>query len=161
MIIRIDQDLIKPLFPESKSRERQRINYNFHQENRDTLQRMLNVLQPGTYIQPHRHLNPPKREVFIILKGSLIVATFDDSGNLNDSMLLNHKDEQYAAEIQPGIWHSIVPLEENTVVYELKDGPYDPSTDKEFAPWAPDENSNECFAFNRNILEKLMDKQGE
>jgi hypothetical protein len=39
------------------------------------------------------------------------------------------------------------------VVFESKTGPYDPASDKDFAPWAPDEEDKESA---RVYLEDLI-----
>lgn len=57
---------------------RRRLNRNLHEELADPINRMLNAFEPGTYIQPHKHENPDKREVFIVLRGSLLMVLFDD-----------------------------------------------------------------------------------
>ncbi|HAH25930.1 MAG TPA: cupin fold metalloprotein, WbuC family [Prolixibacteraceae bacterium] len=118
---------------------RRRLNLNFHEELSDPMNRMLNAFEPGTYIQPHKHESPDKREVFIILRGSLVVAIFDESGQPTDFVLLDPRKGTHAIEIPPGCWHSILSLESGTVVYEIKDGPYVVTSDKNFAPWAPKE----------------------
>jgi len=38
---------------------------------------MLNSIQPGSYLRPHRHLDPPKDEAFVLLKGSAGFVIFD------------------------------------------------------------------------------------
>ena len=64
---KINADLLKSLSGKARSRDRKRINLNFHDGDYDPLQRMLNAMQPGTYLQPHKHENPDKREVFLAL----------------------------------------------------------------------------------------------
>ena len=128
---------------------RKRLNLNYHEDLADPINRMLNAFEPGTYIQPHKHENPDKREIFIVLRGSLLVVIFDESGSPADFVLLNPSKGNYAIEVGPGVWHSVISLESGTVVYEIKDGPYIQPTDKNFAPWAPkegDENCNEYLA---------------
>ena len=44
----------------------------------------------------------------------------------------------YGIEIPPCIWHCIIVLEPNTVIYEIKQGPYAPLIPENLAPWAPD-----------------------
>src|ERR1700744_2680497 len=61
---------------------RLRMNHNFHSSAGDNPHRMLNVLLAGTYIQPHRHLNPPKAESFLVLEGEADVIAFDDAGKV-------------------------------------------------------------------------------
>lgn len=133
---------------------RRRLNLNFHEELSDPINRMLNAFEPGTYVQPHKHENPDKREVFIVLRGSLIMVIFDDSGSPIDFILLDPAKGIHAVEIPAGVWHSVISLAEGTVVYEIKDGPYIQPLDKNFASWAPKEGDTECD----NYLARLTDQ---
>ena len=38
-------------------------------------------------------------------------------------------------------------LEPDTVVFEVKPGPYQPTSDKDFAPWAPAEGGPDAPAY--------------
>lgn len=135
----IDKKLLTELGAKAAISVRKRINYNFHSTDEDPLQRMLNVLQPESYVQPHKHEQPDKREAFIILTGSLLIITFNDTGEIANHYILNRNHENYGIEIPPRTYHTIIALEENTTVYEVKDGPYNPNDDKHFASWAPNE----------------------
>ncbi len=115
---------------------------------------MLNAVEPGSYVQPHKHENPDKREVFILLRGKMAVVFFDDDGNITENLILDNK-ENYGVEIPPAVWHTIIALERGTVVYEVKDGPYSPSDDKNFASWAPKEDEKESADYIRHILKSL------
>ena len=88
-MIKIDQNLIADLAEKARNSDRKRINFNFHKVPGDPLQRLLNVMQPGTYLQPHKHENPDKREVFIALTGKFLALEFDEQGNITDSMILD------------------------------------------------------------------------
>lgn len=136
----VDAFLLDKLSQEAKSMERLRKNYNLHQETKDPIQRMLNALEPDTYIQPHKHQNPDKRELFIPVRGSVSLIVFDDNGEFNSTVTLSEKSLQRIAEIESGVWHTIICNEPGTVYFEIKDGPYDVKNDKIFAPWAPSES---------------------
>lgn len=135
--------------------ERGRMNYNFHEQFDDPMQRMLNVMNRGTYLQPHRHKNPDKREVFIILTGRVAVIEFNDEGGIVNYIILDHQLGNYGIEISAGTWHSLIVLEDGSVVYEVKDGPYSPIDDKNFASWAPKEGTTGCKEFIEDIISKL------
>ena len=135
--------------------ERKRINFNFHKDASDSLQRMLNTLNTNTYVQPHKHEHPDKREVFIILTGKVLVVEFNNDGEPTEHIILNRDLGNYACEIKPGTWHTIICLENNSVLYEIKDGPYIQRTDKQFAEWAPSEEDNNCQDYNEDIIKKL------
>ncbi|HMA36504.1 MAG TPA: WbuC family cupin fold metalloprotein [Chloroflexia bacterium] len=105
----------------------------------EAVQRMLNALEPGSYVRPHAHLTPPKVEVFLALRGRGLVVRFDPRGAILETAVLTPAGPQHGVEIPPGAWHTALALEPGTVFYEIKEGPYDPATDKTLAPWAPDE----------------------
>jgi cupin fold WbuC family metalloprotein len=148
----IDKELLDKITAKAVSVPRKRKNYNFHQLPSDPMNRMLNAFEPATYVRPHKHENPDKREVFILLQGRLAMMCFDNIGNVTDSVILDHATGNFGVEIPPGEWHTVVSLQTGTVVYELKDGPYNPDDDKYFAPWAPQEESDEA----QQYLEKLL-----
>nr|WP_321407846.1 WbuC family cupin fold metalloprotein [uncultured Carboxylicivirga sp.] len=152
----INDELLKPVIEESRNNNRRRKNYNFHRVLEDPLQRMLNVLQPDSYVQPHRHMNPDKREAFIILKGKLLVVIFNEGGEIMDSAVLDNTTGSYGYDIDAGIFHSIIALEPDTVVYEVKDGPYFPLDDKNFASWAPAEGDANALSYNEELKKKLL-----
>jgi cupin fold WbuC family metalloprotein len=154
-MIKINDDLLNQLTQKAQSSPRKRMTYNFHREASDTLQRMLNAMEPGTYIRPHKHENPDKREAFFALRGTLCLIEFYDSGEVKDYTILNARERNYGAEIAEKTWHSIISLESGSVAYEVKDGPYDPVNDKNFAPWAPEENSPEATEYLKNLIQKL------
>ena len=129
----IDQKLLD----ETTERARLRMNYNFHETLDDPVNRLLNAMEPDTYLRPHRHLNPDKTEVFILLRGKVALFLFDDCGNVTDTFILDPRKGCYGGEIPAGTWHGLVVLESGTVIYEIKQGPFAPLTPDNLAPWSP------------------------
>lgn len=154
-MIKIDNHFISETSEKAKQSERRRMNYNFHKEDAATLQRMLNAMEPDTYIQPHKHENPDKVEAFFVLKGRILLVEFDEKGAIIDHIILDPKVGNYGGEIPPRTWHTLISLEEGSVAYEVKDGPYDHSVDKNFAAWAPAEGDDDCQEYNNKILKQL------
>ena len=154
-MIKINSALLKEMMNKARQSERGRINYNFHFGGDDPLQRMLNSMQPGTYLQPHKHQNPDKREVFMALTGKFVVIQFHDDGRIADHMILDPKNNDYAAEVPARTYHTIICLEPDSIIYELKDGPYNPNDDKHFAPWAPKEGEEGCIGYLESLLEQM------
>lgn len=154
-MLKITSDLLKELMLKARQAPRKRINHNFHYGPGDPLQRMLNSMQPGTYLQPHKHENPDKREVFMALTGKFVVIQFNDDGTIADHMILDPKNNEYAAEVAARTYHTIICLEPDSIIYELKDGPYDPADDKNFAPWAPKEGEAECEGYIKSLLMQI------
>jgi cupin fold WbuC family metalloprotein len=153
-MIKIDTLLLDNTSAKAKVSPRRRMNYNFHKEYSDTLQRMLNAIEPFSYIQPHRHAHPDKREVFFALRGRIVVIEFDNLGNITDHTLLDPLSGNYGAEIPERTFHTIIALDHDTVAYEVKDGPYAPIDDKDFAPWAPKEGMPDAENYLAGILER-------
>ena len=116
---------------------------------------MINAVRASSYVRPHKHEAPDKTEVFIALQGSAIVCTFDERGVLRESLRFGEAQATRGVEIPARIWHSLIALEEETVLYEIIEGPFDDRTHKRYAPWAPEENSAESEAYFRALREKL------
>ena len=67
----INEALLDETTGRAKQSPRLRMNYNFHEHLDDPVNRLLNALEPGTYLRPHRHLNPKKDEIFLLLRGRI------------------------------------------------------------------------------------------
>jgi len=154
-MILIDLPLLDKLSDEAVSSPRKRKNFNFHESLSDPINRMLNALEPGSYVQPHKHENPDKREVFIVLRGRFVLFYFDDEGKITDHALISRESGCFGAEVEPRRWHSIVSLEPGSVFYELKDGPYEAMSDKIMASWAPAESDNTSAEYLLRLLRSV------
>ena len=154
-MIHINNSLINPLIAQARSGERKRKNHNFHAAASDPIHRMLHAMEPETYVQPHKHENPDKLETFIILKGQVAAIEYTDQGEVCDWIIMDPETGNFGMEVAPRKWHSLICLESGSVVYEVKDGPWDPADDKFFASWAPKEGDAGCCAFNNKVLEQI------
>lgn len=150
----ITGELLDSVSSQAKENIRLRMNYNFHDSMDAPIHRMLNALELGTYLPPHRHKNPDKEEIYLILRGKLLAILFDEAGNVIEKVTLDPLQGAYGMEIPPCTWHCIVVLEPNTVIYEIKQGPYAPLIPENLAHWAPDaENREEVEAFMNRMIE--------
>ena len=152
----LDDPLIESVIARAKSHPRLRMNHNFHAAADDNPHRFLNVLVQGTYCPPHRHKTPPKSEAFVILRGQVGLLIFSEAGEVSEVHRLG-ENGVWGIDLEPGIWHTIVALSPVAVCYEVKPGPWDPSTDKEFAPWAPLEGASEASAYLAWLNECVRD----
>ena len=121
---------------------RLRANLNVHPAMDDPVQRFLNVFQPGTYVRPHHH-EPHRFELFLVVAGRAGVLTFDDEGRVLEHTVVSPRD-RWAVEVPGGVWHTVVSLAADTMLFEIKPGPFRPMEDKDFAPWAPREGTPEA-----------------
>lgn len=152
----IDQVLINRVLDEARRSPRLRKNFNFHDRDDHPCQRLLNAILPQSYIQPHRHLDPDKEEMLVILRGRVGLVFFDDAGNVVDKVLLEAGGERLAINIPPGQFHTIVALGDGAVVFEAKAGPYVPHAPQEKAAFAPEETAAEAGGY-LNQLRELFD----
>ena len=51
----ISEELLDSVSHEARESSRLRMNYNFHESLDSPIHRLLNALEPGTYLPPHRH----------------------------------------------------------------------------------------------------------
>ena len=159
-MIKITKDLLADTAEKARQAERKRCNYNFHKDHSDPINRMLNSMVRGSYFPPHKHENPDKLEIFIILKGKVLLVEFDDEGSLADHFVLDPKKGDMGIEIPARKWHSLVPLADTSVLYEIKEGPYEKEADKKFPGWAPKEDEEGAREFVEKILKELNIQEG-
>jgi cupin fold WbuC family metalloprotein len=147
----IDDRLIDATLARARSSPRLRANHNLHTSHADEFHRFLNAWIRGTYAAPHRHVALPKPEAFVVLRGQLACFIFDDVGAVTQSAVLG-AGGLFGIDIAPGVWHTLLPLTAEAVCFEVKPGPWDPATDKEFAPWAPREGEPGAAAYADHLL---------
>jgi len=150
----IDQSLLDNVVSEARISPRLRMNYNFHDTLDDPVNRMINALEPGAYLRPHRHLSPSKDEIFLLLQGKIAVLFFNDSGQVEETIILDPSHGQYGVDIPAGTWHTILVLETGSVIYEVKEGPFCPLAAEDFASWAPAaEDTVACNVYLQELME--------
>lgn len=118
----IDSELLDEICKKAKESPRLRMNYNLHSELDEPVQRLMNALEPGTDIPVHRHRHSD--ETYLVMRGSMFVMLFDDNKELLQKVLLDPSKGSYGVSVPVGQWHSIEVLESNTVIFEIKEGPY-------------------------------------
>lgn len=143
----VQSDIITQLSQKASQSWRRRSNYNFHPALDDPIQRMLNAIEPGSYIRPHRHAEADRWEWFQAITGEAVVLLFDDKGRVSARAEIRPDGPVYGIEIGGGAWHTIASLKSGTVLLEIKPGPYKPLEDKDFASWAPPEKDPLCTEY--------------
>lgn len=125
----ISQSILSALSSQAKSSHRLRQNYDLRNSENDNSQRMLNALEPGTMVPIHRHRNTS--ETVVIVRGSLIERFYDEEGNITEEVLMVPGCENPVVQIEKGRWHSLECLEPGTVLFEAKDGVWEPLEEKD------------------------------
>lgn len=133
----IDVTLMDSVAVEARLSPRLRKNHNFHHSEDEPVNRLINVMHRGTYLPVHRHSRPDRSESCIVLRGRVGVTFYDDEGNLTDSRLVGPSCDCVGYDIDAGVWHGLVVLEDDTVLFEVKQGPYAPISADNIASWSP------------------------
>jgi cupin fold WbuC family metalloprotein len=147
----VSSDLLRQVTEQAIASPRLRKNFNLHKSDHSVCHRLLNAIEPQSYIRPHRHLDTEKDEAFILLSGSLGIILFSEDGTVTDKVMLSQKNGNLAADIPFGVYHTAVSLESGTVFFETKAGPYLPLTEAETAVWAPVEGTSEAAIYLQNL----------
>ncbi len=143
----IGTELLERAVAMSHASPRRRVILPLHKGHDAPLHRMLNAMQPGSYVRPHRHCAPPKAESVLVLRGRLGVVVFDDLGAPTEFLIAAPHTLVFGVDFEPCIFHTFLALESDTVLFEVKPGPYTRNTDKDFAPWAPEEFTEAAEAY--------------
>ncbi|MDB4990188.1 MAG: hypothetical protein JWN04_5366 [Myxococcaceae bacterium] len=159
-VVLLTKQLLSEALAASRQSDRKRMILPFHKTAEDPLHRMFNAMQPGTYVQPHRHLAPAKSEVFLVLCGALDFVVFDEHGEIQLVRRLAAGSETFGIDLSPGIFHSFLVREPDSVIYEVKPGPYTAIDDKDFAPWAPAEGAPGVDAYRTSLEAAVLRWQG-
>ena len=91
---------------------------------RDCSQRMLNVMMKDTVIPIHRHT--ASSETLIVLRGSGDEVTYDETGKETTRVTLRAGSDCMAVQVPRNVYHTFIPHEDGTTIFEAKDRAYDP-----------------------------------
>lgn len=143
----LSPELLEEGLAESRKSPRGRMLLPIHREQEALVQRMVNFLQPGSYVQPHMHPREWASETIQVMSGRLGFVVFDEAGQVES---VHDLSEGAVIDIEARVWHGVLALEADTVILELKRGPYS-DEDKVFADWAPPENSEGSEDFQKEL----------
>jgi len=141
----------------AKNSPRLRQHLNIHTDFIDPCQRLLNAIEPNSYIRPHRH----GVETLFAIRGLMALFIFTDSGAIervqcfSNDLSRNNRDIVFGAEIPQDRWHTVVSLETGSILLEVKAGPFNPDAPKTFAPWSPEEGASERINYLKRLMRKL------
>jgi cupin fold WbuC family metalloprotein len=136
----IDRHQIEELATQATAVPRKRAHLLLHDGPTDPVQRLLIALQPNSYVRPHHHSR--QWEMLILQQGRGVLLIFDHNARLVDRIELSPTVS--VVQIPIGTRHGFVVLERNTVVMEIKPGPF---LANEFAHWSPEEGDANARTF--------------
>lgn len=120
----LDKQLLDQLSKSASENPRLRASFDLRNTDKDSSQRMLNAMQPGTILPIHRH--PFTAETLIMIRGSVCQKFYNEKGEITDIFVLKAGGDCAALQIPAGQFHSLECLEPNTIIFEAKDGSYMP-----------------------------------
>lgn len=138
-IIKIDDTVIREMKHSALQNTSGKLRYCFHENENSGMQEMLFVSSDIGYARPHMHRNVA--ESHVVIDGEGYCVLFGDSGNVIDSFKVSRKNK-YIYRVQKGIWHMVLPITEQMVIYEVREGKFDKDTNV-FPEWAPKEDELE------------------
>lgn len=149
-VVTLDAETIAKGLRASRQTPRRRMILPVQRTQEAKVQRLVNFLQPGTYIRPHCHPEPHASESVSLIQGALEVIIFSEEGEVLARHLLEESGTRLI-DLEPGTWHGMIVRGEDTIIFECKRGPYDAETDKRFADWAPEEGAEEVSEYQKQL----------
>ena len=149
-------ELLHELTESARTSPRLRKNHNLHPSDASRCHRLLNAIEPASYIRPHRHLDIEKDEAFILMSGRLGIIQFSDTGEVIEKVILSRQEGVLVADVPNGVFHTAVSLEPGTVFFETKAGPYLPLGEAESAVWAPPEGDGGAAQYLEQLRQLLV-----
>ena len=122
--MRIDTEMLDELTCKAQDSPRLRMNFDLRNSETDLSQRMLNAIEPGSVIPIHRHKRAS--ETVVLVRGKAVEVFYDESGHIIESIELSSEGRCFAVNIPKGQWHTIYSHESGTVIFEVKNGAFEP-----------------------------------
>ena len=120
--MKITKEILDELTAQAKASPRLRMNFDLRNSPEDKSQRMLNALEPGTFMPIHRHRSTS--ETIVCVRGHFEEYLYDEKGMLTET--IDMQPGGIVLNIPLGQWHSLRSLESGTVLLEIKEGAYEP-----------------------------------
>ena len=122
--MQINKELLDILTAQAKASQRLRMNLDLRNSPADQSQRMLNALEPGTVMPIHRHRH--SSETVMVLQGKVKWVYYNDKKEVTDTFIVASGSDLVGLSVPIGQWHSLECLETGTVIFEAKDGAFEP-----------------------------------
>lgn len=153
-IVGFDGALLGALSARAAASPRLRQHQNIHHSYADPCQRLLNAIEPGSYLRPYKHARNPRNKLLVALRGRFAAVLFEELGAIERVVPFGAEPGpgvNVAVEIAADCWSSVVSLALGSVLLEVKAGPFDPGEPSTFPGWAPPEGTPEARDFVRRL----------
>lgn len=120
----LDQIILDTLSQRAKENPRLSQAFDLRTTPNDSSQRILNAVEPGTILPIHRHRG--STETIIVLRGKVVQHYYNDTDEKTASYELAPNSARVGMSVPVGQWHALESLAEGSVIFECKDGAYQP-----------------------------------
>ena len=151
-IVNIDLNDISMLKAQVKASRDKRVRICAHHYTSDKLHEMVILIERGSYIRPHKHLD--KTESFHVIEGILDVILFDELGNITDIIQMGdfHSGNSFYYRLALSVFHTVVVKSDFVVFHETTNGPFQKEATI-YSPWSP---VQEDLSAVENYLTRLV-----
>ena len=131
----VDRAQLTNLVAAARVQDNRRARLLLHSGRDDSLHEMIIALPFESCDRPHINFRSGKS--FCALSGQFAVICFSDDGQSATPVILSSTGQAGAliVRLRRPIWHTIIPLQGDTVFMETISGPF---TGNQFAPWFPE-----------------------
>jgi cupin fold WbuC family metalloprotein len=146
-------DFLDRLTQLAEQSNRQRQHENVHKNYDEPCQILFNAIGMNSYIRPHRHSIDSKHETLVAVRGRMAFLVFDNYGNLEKIVRFGAQSIEgqsflsAGVNLQADVWHTVIAEVPGSILLEVKAGPFKPRKAKEFAIWAPEEDSPQAAEY--------------
>lgn len=151
----LDSNLYNKLREHAQESERLRYHLNLHRFYDEPVQRVIISLMHGTYIPPHYHELNNQWECFNVISGDVCVLIFDRNGTVTEKIYLGQKTGVFGIELSPNTTHTLLCVSDDSMILEIKEGPFNPGKAKVKPHWSPDE---QYHTYSRDSIVTTLEK---
>lgn len=150
-VIKVNNQIVNKMKEIASINESGKFRYCLHESEQSGIQEMIFVIPQTGYARPHKHEKFAESQV--ILEGDGYCILFNDKGDIIDYFYIS-PSENFLYRIQAGIWHMLLPVSEQLVVYEVREGKFEKNTNI-FPNWAPEQGNAEIENYKNRILKTI------
>ena len=134
----IDHQLIVEISKMAKKSVEKKVHYPLPSTDKSNLYRALIGFEPGAFVQPHKHPSNVFSELLFLVQGECLLITFHENGSVRDGILLSTDNNIVGVDVDPTVYHTLLPLKVSTVLLEVKEFSSPVSSDEKIvAAWTP------------------------
>ncbi len=160
-LVNFTSEFLDNLTKDAEHSSRLRQHKNIHQHYNEPCQRLFNAIGVDSYIRPHRHSIDPKVECLIAVRGRMALVVFDDVGQVLEVIRFGAQSSETSMTLSVGVdlptdvWHTVIAEVPGSILFEVKSGPFNPEQAKEWAAWAPAENTPDAVEYLMELKHRV------